>query len=167
MTTSQSTAPATGDHTTAGRPHVYSSLTPFIVVSPARDAIAFYRSVFDAEVAGVTEFGDTIAHAELQFPVGRLQLGEPSEDYDLARLTPGAPAVYSLAIYVTDVDAVVDRATAHGATVREKAMTFVSGDRFASILDPFGVRWSVMTRVEDLSPEESDRRVADWAAAQG
>jgi PhnB protein len=165
MTTT--TAPATGTHTTDGRPHVYSSLTPFIVVTPAREAIGFYRDVFGAEVAGVTEFGDTIAHAELQFPVGRLQLGEPSDSYDLAAPTAGAAAIYSLAVYVTDVDATVERAEAHGATVREPAMTFVSGDRFASILDPFGVRWSVMTRVEDLAPEESDRRVAEWASQQG
>jgi PhnB protein len=45
--------------------------------------------------------------------------------------------------------------------------TWVSGDRYASIRDPFGVRWTVMTRVEDLSAEESERRVAEWAARQG
>jgi PhnB protein len=165
MTTT--TAPATGTHTTNGRPHVYSSLTPFIVVTPAREAIDFYRDVFDAEVSGVTEFGGTVAHAELQFPLGRLQLGEPSDDYELSAPSAEGPVVYSLAVYVTDVDATVDRAVSRGARVREQAMTFVSGDRFASILDPFGVRWSVMTRVEDLSPEESDRRVAEWAAQQG
>ncbi|MEH3157152.1 MAG: VOC family protein [Gordonia paraffinivorans] len=167
MTTTQDTTPATGTHTTDGRPHVYSSLTPFIVVTPAREAIDFYRDVFDATVAGVTEFGGTVAHAELQFSCGRLQLGEPSDAYDLTAPTAGAPVVYSLAIYVTDVDATVERATARGATIREPATTFVSGDRFASVLDPFGVRWSVMTRVEDLSPAESDRRVAEWAAQQG
>ncbi|GAA2060980.1 VOC family protein [Williamsia deligens] len=167
MTTTENTAPASGDHTTDGRPHVYSSLTPFVVVTPAADAIAFYRDVFGAEVAGVTEIGGTVAHAELQFADGRLQLGEPNDAYDLAAPAGGAPVVYSLAIYVTDVDATVERAAQHGATVREPAMTFVSGDRFASILDPFGVRWSVMTRVKDLSPQESDRRVAEWAATQG
>ena len=41
--------------------------------------------------------------------------------------------------------------------------TFVTGDRFGSILDPFGQRWTVMTRVEDVSPEERDRRMAEWA----
>lgn len=45
-------------------------------------------------------------------------------------------------------------------------MTFVSGDRFASVVDPFGVRWTLMTRVEDLSPVESARRVEEWARAQ-
>jgi PhnB protein len=57
----------------------------------------------------------------------------------------------------------VERAVAAGATVREAPADFVSGDRFASIRDPFGVRWSVMTRVEDLSEEESAARVREWA----
>ena len=65
-----------------------------------------------------------------------------------------------------DADDVVARAEAAGATIREPLTTFVSGDRFASVLDPFGVRWSVMTRVEDLSEEESAARIAEWAASQ-
>jgi hypothetical protein len=54
-----------------------------------------------------------------------------------------------------------------GATLRERLTTFVSGDRYASLIDPFGVRWSIMTRVEDLSSDETRRRVADWAEQQG
>jgi len=49
------------------------------------------------------------------------------------------------------------------AKVRERVMNFVSGDRYGSFLDPFGVRWSIMTRIEDLSEEESSRRVKEWA----
>ena len=71
-----------------------------------------------------------------------------------------------LAAVFTDVDAIVERAERAGATIREAVTTFVSGDRFASIRDPFGVRWSIMSRVEDLSHAESARRVAEWAAAQ-
>lgn len=162
----ENTAAATGHHTVEGRPNGSSSLTPHIVVTPARAAIEFYRDVFGAEVDSVTEMGGMVAHAELGFPLGRLTLGEPMADYGLVAPDAGAPVVYSLAIYVTDTDSVVVRAMAAGATIREEATTFVSGDRFASILDPFGVRWSVMTRVEDLSPEESERRVAEWAANQ-
>jgi len=58
-------------------------------------------------------------------------------------------------------------AQAAGAVVREAPKTVVSGDRFASVRDPFGVRWSIMTRVEDLSEAESARRAAAWAARQG
>jgi uncharacterized glyoxalase superfamily protein PhnB len=64
---------------------------------------------------------------------------------------------------VPDVDRTLARAVEHGATVREPAATFVSGDRYASILDPCGIRWTIMTRVEDISEEESHRRVEEWS----
>jgi PhnB protein len=156
--------PANGAHTSNGRPLGFSTITPFLAVTPARDAITFYCDVFCATVVGATEFGGVIAHAELDLGNGRLQLGEPSPDYHLARQSTTDDACYSLAIYVPDVDAVVDRAVAAGAVVREPVVDFVSGDRYGSIRDPFGVRWSVMTRVEDISDAESGRRVDQWAA---
>ncbi|HSK33878.1 MAG TPA: VOC family protein [Propionicimonas sp.] len=156
--------PANGNYTTNGRPLGYSSLTPFLAVTPAREAMAFYCDVFGATVVGVTEFGGVIAHAELDLGNGRLQLGEPSPEYHLAAQSSTDDACYSIALYCPDVDAVVERAVAAGAVVREPVTGFVSGDRYGSIRDPFGVRWSVMTRVEDLSDAESGRRVEEWAA---
>jgi PhnB protein len=110
--------------------------------------------------------GGTIAHAVLDFGNGLLQLGEPMKDFGLVAAPDGEGDCYSLGLYCPNVDAVVARAEAAGATVREAPSTFVSGDRFASIRDPFGVRWSIMTRIEDLSEEESARRVAEWAEQQ-
>ncbi|GAB96499.1 PhnB protein [Kineosphaera limosa] len=170
MTNETPPRPADGRHTTDGTPHGYTRLTPFLVVPRATDAIAFYEQVFGARVLGVTEMGGVVVHAELDFGNGRLQLGEPNPDYGLVpppgSLTGADDVCYSLAIYVPDVDAVVAAAEAAGAQVREPVVTFVSGDRFGSILDPFGVRWSVMTRVEDLSEHESEARVREWAAQQ-
>lgn len=162
----------TGDHTTDGRPHGFSSLTPFLVIPEAAAALEFYASVLGAEVSGVTEFpgpdGEPIVvHAEVRFDDGRFQVGQPNPAYGLVPPAgDGFDVSYSLGLYVTDVDAVVERAVAAGSTVREPATTFVSGDRFASVVDPFGTRWSLMTRVEDLSEDESARRVAEWAAEQ-
>ncbi|MFC5337563.1 VOC family protein [Leucobacter denitrificans] len=156
---------ASGEHTTNGRPHGSTSLTPFIVVERAREAIDFYRDVFGARVVDVTEMGGVVAHAELDFGSGRLQLGQAMPDYHLVPPPAGDDDCYSLALYRPDVDDVVDRAVSAGATLREPAADFVSGDRFASIRDPFGVRWSIMTRVEDLSDEESVKRVREWAAS--
>ena len=156
----------TGAHTTDGIPHGLTSLTPFLVVPRAQQAIDFYASVFGARVVDVTEFDGVVAHADLDFGTGHLQLGEPNEAYGLIPAPDGPAACYSLGFYCADADDVVARAEAAGATIREPLTTFVSGDRFASVLDPFGVRWSVMTRVEDLSEEESARRVAEWATAQ-
>ena len=55
------------------------------------------------------------------------------------------------------------RAEQSGAAIREPLQTFVTGDRFASIVDPFGQRWAVMTRVEEVDAAERDRRLSDWA----
>ncbi|MEV4462029.1 VOC family protein [Micromonospora echinofusca] len=157
---------ADGEHTTNGTPHGATSLTPFLAIPDARGAIDFYRDIFGARVVDVTEMGGVVAHAVLDFGHGLLQLGEPMPDYGLVAAPEGDQDCYSIGLYCPDVDAVVARAEAAGAVVREAPSTFVSGDRFASIRDPFGVRWSVMTRVEDLSEKESARRVAEWAEQQ-
>ncbi|WP_323095818.1 VOC family protein [Intrasporangium sp. YIM S08009] len=162
--TGTDTRAATGAHTTNGVPHGSTSLTPFIAVPRAAEAIRFYEGVFGARVVDVTEMGGTVVHAELDLGNGHLQLGEPVPDYHLVAPPEGEDDCYSLGLYCPDVDAVVERALAAGATLREPATDFVSGDRYASLRDPFGVRWSVMTRVEDLSEQESARRVAEWAA---
>lgn len=154
---------ATGTHTENGRPRGHSSLTPHLVVAPAAQAIAFYREVFGAELVDESRFGDVVAHATLALPVGRFTLSDPLPQYELVAPSAG-PLSMTLAIYVPDVDDVAERALARGAKLREPLSDFVSGDRYASILDPFGVRWAVMTRVEDLSPEESAERVQKWAA---
>ncbi|QIM17817.1 VOC family protein [Leucobacter coleopterorum] len=157
---------ANGAHTNNGLPHGFTTLTPFLAISNARSAIEFYREVFGARVVDITEFGGIVVHAELDLGNGRLQLGEPMPDYHLVAPPEGDSDCYSMGLYCPDVDDLVKRAVFAGATVREPVVNFVSGDRFASIRDPFGVRWSIMTRVEDLSEEQSAQRVRDWAAQQ-
>ncbi len=155
---------------TNGRPEGYTTLTPFLVCSPAAEAIAFYEAVFGATVVSRMDAPDgSIPHAELDFGLGRLQLGDPSDEYGLVAPTGSAQdrVSSSTCIYVSDVDEVFEKAVERGATVREKPSTFVTGDRFASIYDPFGHRWAVMTKVEDVSPEEAERRLAEWAATRG
>ena len=106
-----------------------------------------------------------VAHAVLDLGNGLLRIGDALPAYHLVLPPGGDDACFSLGLYCPDVDAVVERAVAAGAVLREPPSTFVSGDRFASMLDPFGIRWSIMTRVEDLSEAESARRVAEWAAS--
>ncbi|OHV04365.1 VOC family protein [Mycobacterium talmoniae] len=145
-------------------PPGYTSLTPFLCIEGATAAIEFYTSVFGAElVERMDGPGGTVAHAELDFGHGRLQLSDPQPAYQLAAPATGGVVTHSVALYCPDVDAVVAHAEAAGATIREHPQTFVTGDRFASLLDPFGQRWTVMTRVEDVAPAERDRRLAEWA----
>ena len=152
-----------------GRPGGYTTLTPFLVCSPAAEAIGFYADVFGATVVSRMDGPDgSVMHAELDLGLGRLQLSDPNEQYGLVPPRRDGDTVSgSTCIYVPDVDAVFEKAVARGATVREEPATFVTGDRFASIYDPFGHRWAVMTKVEDVSPEEQERRLAEWGAEQG
>ncbi|MBU8865353.1 VOC family protein [Paenarthrobacter aromaticivorans] len=166
-TSTEATTAANGKYTTHGVPNGLTSLTPFLAVPDAKNAIAFYRDVFGARIVGTTEMGGVVVHAELDLGNGHLQLGEPNPEYHLVPAPDGDDDCYSLGFYCPDADALVQRAEQAGAIIREPLTTFVSGDRYASIRDPFGVRWSIMTRVEDLSEEESNRRVEEWAAQQG
>lgn len=162
------TSSVTGAHTTDGRPHGVTSLTPHLVASPARAAIELYCAALGARVLSVTEMGGMVGHAELELAAGRFTVSDAMPDYGLVAAPAGDhPVSLSLAVYVPDVDAAVATLVEAGSTVREPVSTFVSGDRFGSVVDPYGVRWAVMTRVEDLSPEESGRRVEEWAAQQG
>ncbi len=146
-------------------PPGYTSLTPFLCIDGASAAIDFYTSVFGATMIEKMDGPEgTVAHAELDFGNGRLQLGDPADSYGISAPDSKYDVVtYSIALYCDDVDAVVARAEEAGATVREAPQDFATGDRFASIRDPFGIRWTVMTRVEDVSPEERDRRLAEWS----
>lgn len=158
----------TGKYTKNGIPDGFTAITPFVVVKNPSKAIEFYKAVFHARVKDITEFSygegeKTVVHAELDFGYGFLQLGAANPSYKLVLPPEEDNACYSLAIYVENVDQVYEEAVARGAKAREPVADFVSGDRYGSILDPFGVRWSIMTRIEDLSEEESKQRVSEWA----
>ena len=74
----------------------------------------------------------------------------------------GDDVTHSTVLYVPDVDAVYAAAVDAGAKGYGEPETFVTGDRYAALLDPFGHRWAVMTRVEEVDPAEAERRVKEW-----
>jgi len=157
----------TGTYTKNGKPVGYTAITPFIAVSAPSRVIHFCESVFGAKLKNATTMDvggkHEIVHAELDFGDGYLQLGTANPAFRLVLPPQDGNACYSLGVYVPDVDRALELAVANGATVREPAATFVSGDRYASILDPCGIRWTIMTRVEDIPEEESFRRVNAWS----
>jgi uncharacterized glyoxalase superfamily protein PhnB len=152
-----------------GRPVGYTALTPYLVVENAAAAIDFYADVFGATTVSRLEGtgpdgASYVGQAELDFGGGgRLQLSDPQPAFGIVAPDRNASGIsQSIVVYVTDVDATVNRAAELGAEVKEQPANFVSGDRFGAFVDPFGRRWSVMTRVEDISPDESERRVEEW-----
>ncbi|WP_067845635.1 VOC family protein [Nocardia lijiangensis] len=147
-------------------PSGYHSITCFLAVADANKAIEFYSAVFGAKVVSRSDLPDgQPAHAELEIGDSTLQLGMPIPANGVQ--APNGEWVHtSIVHYCPDVDAVVQRAVEHGARNVEEPQTFVTGDRFGVVIDPFGHRWAVMTRVEDVPREEAQRRVDEWMATQ-
>ncbi|RDI65494.1 VOC family protein [Nocardia pseudobrasiliensis] len=147
-------------------PEGYHSITCFLAVPDANRAIEFYTAVFGAQVLSRNDLPDgQAAHAELKIGDSTIQVGMPVAEHGLR--APADDWVHtSIVHYCPDVDAVVKLAREHDARRVEDPATFVTGDRFGAVMDPFGHRWVVMTRVEDVSREEGERRVNEWMAQQ-
>ena len=145
-------------------PDSYRQVTPTLTVAGAVKALEFYGAVFGAtERMRFPGPGGSIAHAEIQIGDSVVIV----EDEDPERGTtappagglPGSPV--SLFIYVEDVDAVIAQAVELGATLQRPAEDQFYGDRDGHIVDPFGHGWTVASHIEDVTPDELMRRMAD------
>jgi PhnB protein len=142
-------------------PEGYHSLSPYITVKGAEKAIEFYKKAFGAkEVGRITMADGTIGHCELEIGDSKILLAEENEQWgNISPQTLGGSTVY-LSLYVEDVDAVFAKALKAGAKVlgeMEPKDQFY-GDRTGSLTDPFGHRWTIMTRIEDVSFAEMQKR---------
>jgi PhnB protein len=135
------------------------SLTPYIAVKGAANAIAFYKRVFGAKEEFRLEDQDKrIGHAEISIGDGRLMLSDEYPDFGaLAPPSIGGTPV-KLHLYVEDVDATMKKAESAGATVLRPAQDQFHGDRSGMIADPFGHQWFLATRKENVSPQEMQKR---------
>jgi PhnB protein len=145
-------------------PEGYHSVTPYLILSGASDAIAFYKRVLGAEeVMRLADPGGKVHHAEISIGDSRIMLAD--EHPEIQALSPktvgGSPV--SIHLYVEDVDRAVERAVAAGAKLVRPVADQFYGDRVGGIEDPFGYRWFIATHKEDLTIDEIRRR----AAAQG
>ncbi len=142
-------------------PEAYPRVTPYLCVDNATAAIDFYTSVLGAteRMRMPTQEGK-IGHAELQIGNSIIMLSDevPQMGAHSPKSIGGSPVTIS--VYVEDVDNVFDRAVRSGATTLRPVENQFYGDRVGMLEDPFGHRWSIHTHVEDLSPEEMSKRVA-------
>ena len=140
-------------------PEGYSTVTPYLIVSGAAAAIDFYTRVFGAQE--LMRFGGPdgkVGHAELQIGSSRIMLADEHPEAGYRGPQAGGAGI-GLMLYVEDVDVVFKRAIDAGATVHQEIKNQFYGDRSGSLIDPFGHWWNVATHVEDVSPEEMERRM--------
>ena len=146
-------------------PEGYPRLTPYLIADGAADAIEFYESVLGArERMRMDGPGGKIGHAELELGDSVIMIADEHPEIDALgpRAVGGSPV--SLHVYVEDADAVFQRALDAGAKEVRPVEDKFYGDRLGSFEDPFGHQWHVASHVEDVAPDEMERRAADVLA---
>jgi PhnB protein len=143
-------------------PDGYPQVTPYLCVDGADAAIDFYGKVLGAKERMRMPAPDgTIAHAELELGEAIIMLSD--EHPEMSQRSPktiGGTSV-TISVYVEDVDAAFDAALAAGATSLRAVEDQFYGDRTGQFEDPFGHHWSVATHVEDVPPDEMEKRAAE------
>jgi PhnB protein len=147
-------------------PDGYHTVTPYIPVDGAADAIEYYKRAFGAkERMRMNGPNGSIAHAEIEIGDSLVIVSDPfpQSTVKTPRSLGGTSA--SIFLYVKDVDAVVKQAVDAGAEIVMEPQDQFWGDRFGTITDPFGHTWSVATHIEDVPPDEMAKRAKAAMAA--
>ncbi|MBC5823543.1 MAG: VOC family protein [Candidatus Eremiobacteraeota bacterium] len=134
---------------------------PYLRLRRANEAIDFYAQAFGAtELFRLTEPSGRIGHAELQFGPSVIMLSEEYPEHGiLGPESTGGPSV-SIHLHVEDVDAVFARAVAAGAIAVRPPTDHFYGERSGTVRDPFGHDWLLGHQIEEVAPEEMQRRYA-------
>ena len=145
-------------------PDNYHAVTPYLVVDGAAKAIEFYKKAFKAtERVRMPGPENRIAHAEVQIGDSMVMLCDPMVEmgHKSPKTLGGTPI--TMMLYVEDVDATVADALKAGAQTLRPVEDQFWGDRMGGVTDPFGHQWYVATHIEDVSPEEMQRRMEAMA----
>ena len=129
----------------------FHAITPYLFAQGASRLIEFISAAFEGELIFQQKRPDgAIMHATMQIGDSMLMLADPTPEF--------GPMPTSIYLYVTDCDAVYHRALSSGGVPVFAMMTLPSGQRYGGIKDPCGNIWWVATQVEDVSPDEQERR---------
>lgn len=142
------------------QPAGYHTATPYLIIRGAARAIEFYTQAFGArEVFRLPGPDGKIGHAEIKIGDSVLMLADEGEGMGTSSPEALGGTPMSLMLYLEDADAITAQAVAAGATVLRALQDQFYGDRSATLRDPFGHQWTIATHIEDVPPEELDRRM--------
>lgn len=149
-------------------PDGFHTVTPYLIVKGAQQAIDYYKKAFGAEVHSVSKMPgtDTIMNAQLRIGDSMVMLNEEFPDWKC--LSPkslgGSPV--NIHLYVEDTDAAFKRAIDAGGSAMHEVMNTFWGDRYGKLKDPFGHEWSIGTKIENLTPAEIEERAKQMFSGQ-
>lgn len=145
-------------------PPGFHTITPTITVKNGTKAIEFYKQAFGAESRGIHLMPDgRVAHAELKIGDSVIMMSDEFPPMAVSPETIGGTAS-GLLIYVENVDPLWERAVKAGATIFMPLANQFWGDRWGTLTDPFGHRWSLAQHIEDVAPDEMERRSKEMFA---
>lgn len=142
-------------------PDGYHGVQPYLCVRDAAKGIEFYKKAFGAtELLRIDGPGGKVGHAEIRLGEAIIMIADehPEMGFRSPQTLGGSPVM--LHIYVPDVDALIKQAVAAGAKVKQPVENKFYGDRAGGVEDPFGHSWFFATHVEDVPPDELQRRAA-------
>jgi PhnB protein len=144
----------------------FHTITPHLTVRGVSEAVKFYEKAFGAAelYRNLAPDGKSVMHVELMLGDSRLLLHDEFPEHGQVSPQGGSATGVVLHLYVEDVDDIYQRTVDAGATVVMPLQDCFWGDRYAIVVDPFGHRWSMATRIEDLSPRQVQKRATEWSA---
>jgi PhnB protein len=144
-------------------PEDFHTITPQLAVKGVAEAIDWYTKALGANelLRNLAQDGKSIMHSELLLGDSRFFVVDEFPGSMVSPASLGGTSI-TLHLYVQDVDALFGRAVAAGATVLMPVADQFWGDRYGIFKDPFGHRWSIASRIEDLSPKALQARAAAW-----
>jgi PhnB protein len=146
-------------------PDGYHTATPYLVQRDTKTALDFYKKAFGAETVVMMPMGaGRIGHAEIKIGDSMVFMSDefPEMSPDTKSPQTAGFVTGTTFLYVPDVDTVFKKAVDAGAKVVMPPTDMFWGDRFGKVVDPFGHHWGIATHKEDLSPQEIQKRQAEW-----
>jgi uncharacterized glyoxalase superfamily protein PhnB len=141
------------------KPDAYHTVTPYLIVFDVPRLIEFLRAAFGGvEIERVTRPDGTVGHAEVRIGDSIVMMGQADSTHKSVESC--------LYVYVPDTDLTYKAALAAGATSTMEPVNMFWGDRNAGVKDMFGNSWWIATKVEQVPPEELQRRAAEWREKQ-
>lgn len=141
-------------------PDGYHTVTPYLIVRGAKEALEFYKHAFGAEeLFRMADESGKIGHAEMKIGSSMIMLADENENTGHRSPAALGGSAVTMCLYVEDCDALFNRAVQAGAKVERPLANQFYGDRTGGVKDPFGYSWYISTHVEDVSPEEMERRM--------
>jgi PhnB protein len=147
-------------------PEGYNTVTPYLAVPNADEAIDFYTRALGAkERVRMPGPGDSIMHAELEIGDSLIMLSDPFPQASTKTPKELGGTSVNIFVYDEDIDALYKQAVDAGATSLMEPDDMFWGDRFGLVQDPFGHTWTIATHIEDVPPEEMQKRSEEFMAS--